>query len=47
MVHLAVSTAVVIFERDPQSTVSVRFEPRHFQFPPKDLEPGRGAFREA
>lgn len=35
---------VVVLKADSQAAVSVRFESRHFQFPPRNLEPGPGVF---
>jgi hypothetical protein len=45
--RLATFEAVLVLKADSQAAVSVRFEPCHFQLPPRNLEPGRAVFREA
>ena len=45
--RLTTFEAVVVLKADSQAAVSVRFEPCHFQFPPRILEAGRVVFREA
>src|SRR6266851_6223350 len=42
--RLTTFEAVVVLKADSQAAVSVRFEPCHFQFPPRILEAGRVSF---